>query len=181
MVVGVRLVLLMLLPMLVCTDVDYRIDGSARAAAVFFTDWTDTEPASERVVHVPQVAAYQPGRFFERELPCLLAVLDGQLHDLEAVIIDGYVTLDAAGKPGLGAYLFNALNEKIPVVGVAKTAFQGSLHAVPVLRGGSQTPLYVTAAGMDVQDAAQHIQDMHGTHRNPTLLKRVDRLCRDTA
>ena len=129
-------------------------------------------------MQVPEVAKYQPGRFFERELPCLLAVLDGHLHDVAAVVIDGYVTLDTLGKPGLGTYLFDALDGKIPVIGVAKTAFQGSLHAVPVVRGASRTPLYVTTAGMDVQEAAEYLRDMHGPHRLPTLLKRVDRLCR---
>jgi deoxyribonuclease V len=32
---------------------------------------------------------------------------------------------------------------------------------------------------VDVQDAAAHIQRMHGPSRLPTLLKRADRLCRE--
>lgn len=164
--------------MLACTDVDYRADDSARVAAVFFNNWRDEAPTLEQVKGITEVQPYQAGRFFERELPCLLAVLDGHLRDLDAVIIDGYVTLDAAGRFGLGQHLFEALGGQIPVIGVAKTAFQGSPHAVHVLRGQSQTPLYVTAAGLDLQQAAQHIREMHGAHRLPTLLKRVDRLCR---
>lgn len=169
----------MLLMMLVCTDVDYRPDDSARAAAIFFEFWADETPALERVQRIEQVAPYQPGQFYQRELPCLLAVLSGHLSDLEAVIIDGYVSLDARGRKGLGQYLFEALGTVIPVIGVAKTAFQGSPHALHLRRGNSQTPLYVTAAGIDVQEAAQCIQGLHGLHRMPTLLKRVDRLCRD--
>lgn len=165
--------------MFVCTDVDYRSDDSARAAAVFFEAWSDEKAAREQVAHITQVAPYQAGQFYQRELPCLLAVLGGHQQDLEAVVIDGYVTLDPAGRPGLGQHLFEALHEQIPVIGVAKTAFQGSPHAAQVLRGTSQTPLYVTAAGIDVQQAAQHIRAMHGANRLPTLLKRVDRLCRD--
>ena len=33
-----------------------------------------------------------------------------------------------------------------------------------------------TAAGLDSNTAAGHIRDMHGPHRIPTLLKRVDQL-----
>lgn len=165
--------------MFACTDVDYRMDDSARAAAVFFESWADEKPALERVERLANVAPYQAGQFYQRELPCLLAVLDGHLQGLNAVIIDGYVTLDTAGRSGLGQHLFEALGGQIPVIGVAKTAFQGSPHAAQVLRGTSQTPLYITAAGTGVQEAAQHIREMHGAHRMPTLLKRVDRLCRE--
>jgi len=68
----------------------------------------------------------------------------------------------------------------LPVIGIAKTEFAGAVHAVPVLRGISQRPLYVTAAGIDPRQAAARILAMAGPHRLPTMLKRVDRLCRDT-
>jgi deoxyribonuclease V len=67
----------------------------------------------------------------------------------------------------------------VPVIGVAKTAFHASQLAVPVLRGASQRALLVTSVGVDVQAAAAYIQRMHGPSRLPTLLKRVDRLCRE--
>jgi deoxyribonuclease V len=47
-----------------------------------------------------------------------------------------------------------------------------------VLRGGSARPLYVTAAGLSADEAARRVRDMHGPYRIPTLLKRVDQLCR---
>lgn len=117
--------------MLICTDVDYRPDGTARAAGVLFREWTDAAPTHELVVSVAEVEPYQPGEFYRRELPCLLALLGqvAQAHTLDAVVIDGYVTLDAGGRAGLGAYLFEALASQIPVIGVAKTAFWGSAHA----------------------------------------------------
>ncbi|QFP75401.1 endonuclease V [Deinococcus sp. AJ005] len=166
--------------MLICTDVDYRPDGTARAAGVLFREWTDATPTWELVVPVPQVEPYQPGEFYRRELPCLLALLEGaaQVHTLDAVVIDGYVTLDAGGRAGLGAHLFAALNQQVPVIGVAKTAFQGSGHALAVTRGGSLNPLFVTAAGTDIAQAAAQIARMAGPHRLPTLLKRADTLCR---
>ena len=58
----------------------------------------------------------------------------------------------------------------------AKNPYRGSGFATPVLRGGSKSPLFVTAAGMDVAEAARHVEGMHGKHRIPTLLGWVDRL-----
>lgn len=171
----------MLERMIVCTDVDYRPDGSARAAALLFAGWTDAQPLGEWTRRVDEVEPYLPGEFFRRELPCLLAVLEQVLRvngQLSVVVIDGYVTLDAAGTPGLGAHLHAALGEVVPVVGVAKTAFRGSPHAVAVCRGSSRSALYVTAAGMEPEAAARAVQAMAGPHRLPTLLKRVDQLCR---
>lgn len=95
-----------------------------------------------------------------------------------AVIIDGYVWL-GAGRSGLGAHLYDALGQRIAVVGVAKRRFHGAGDAVPVLRGTSQVPLFVTAVGIDLAEAAEGVRRMHGAHRIPTLLKRVDRLSRD--
>ena len=57
--------------------------------------------------------------------------------------------------------------------------FKGSPHARAVLRGRSAAPLYVTAVGLDVDDAATHVRRMHGDHRVPTLLRRLDHLCRE--
>ncbi len=97
------------------------------------------------------------------------------------VVIDGYVWLSEDRRPGLGARLFEALGGSVVVVGVAKTGFAGSAFAEPVLRGDSAKPLYVTAAGVEASVAAGWIRGMHGEYRVPTLLRRVDRLCRDAA
>jgi deoxyribonuclease V len=78
----------------------------------------------------------------------------------------------------LGWHLFDALESKIPVIGVAKSRFEGA-PAHEVYRGASRRPLYVTAAGMTLAKAAANIQAMHGAHRIPTLLQRVDRLARE--
>ncbi|MCA9705979.1 MAG: endonuclease V, partial [Myxococcales bacterium] len=125
-------------------------------------------------------APYVPGQLYLRELPCLLAVLERVARPLDAVLVDGYAVLDDLGRPGLGAHLHAALERRVPVVGVAKTHFRGST-AVEVLRGGSTRPLYVTAVGMGPERAAEGVGRMHGPHRIPTLLRRVDRLCRDAS
>jgi deoxyribonuclease V len=104
---------------------------------------------------------------------------------LETVVVDGYVWL--GGEPGLGARLFAALGKRVPVIGVAKSHWGGGKrHAdVPpecrelsITRGGSARPLYVTAAGIDVEHAAALVPQMHGAHRIPTLIKDVDTLVR---
>ena len=66
----------------------------------------------------------------------------------------------------------------MPVIGVAKTAFAGASLAVPLIRGQSQKPLYVSAAGLEAARAVECVGKMHGEFRLPTLLKRVDGLCR---
>lgn len=167
-----------------CLDVDYRASGAV-AAAVLFEDWSQAEPTDEVAVCVPTVEPYQPGSFYLRELPCLVAVLQRCPSDLGVIVVDGYVWL-SDGKPGLGAHLWEALGQKTPVVGVAKNSWKGhrestelnSKSAVPILRGASQKSLWVTSAGVDLQGAAQLVRAMAGSYRIPALLKAVDALCR---
>jgi deoxyribonuclease V len=162
---------------ILCVDVDYRSD-CAVAAGVGIRAWPDAEAALERAVRIPGAPApYEPGAFYRRELPPLRALLDA-LGDLPAVVVvDGYVWL-GEGRPGLGAHLFEALARRVPVVGVAKEAFAGNALALPVLRGASRRPLYVTAAGLDARSAAADVARMHGPGRAPSILRRVDRLAR---
>jgi deoxyribonuclease V len=170
----------------VALDVDYREDASgaehAMAAAVVFEAWSDGAARCECVTRVEGVKPYVPGRFFERELPCLLAAIEAVKAKgitVDGVVVDAYVWL-AEAKPGLGAHLWTALGERVPVVGVAKTRFDGAESVQSeVLRGQSQKPLYVTSAGIERSAAAEGVAAMHGAHRVPTLLARVDRLCRE--
>ncbi len=163
--------------MIAAVDVDYR-DTEALAACVLFRDWTDAVSAAEVTERIAQVAEYQPGQFYKRELPCLLAVLKKVPTPLDVIVVDGYVWLGTETRPGLGAHLYEALGRTIPVIGVAKTRFQSATLARPLRRGDSQRPLFITAVGMDVADARRLIASMHGPHRIPTLLKAVDQLCR---
>lgn len=167
--------------MLACIDVSYG-ERDAVAACLLFRNWGDTVEQRALTARVAEVAPYQPGAFYLRELPCLLAVLRKVEEPLDVVVVDGYVWLsaDPESRPGLGARLFEALGGRVVVVGVAKTGFHGAeAFAKAVLRGKSARPLYVTAAGAELVVAAGWIRAMHGEHRIPTLLRRVDRLCRD--
>jgi deoxyribonuclease V len=163
--------------MIAFVDVDYRQRGAV-AACVVASNWSDSTPAAEFAEHIAEVQAYIPGEFYKRELPCLLAVL-AKAGDVEAVVIDGNVWL-GPGRPGLGAHLHEALNQTSIIIGVAKTRFAGADSVTaPVFRGGSKTPLWVTAIGAELECASDAVRSMHGAHRIPTLIKRVDRLCRE--
>jgi deoxyribonuclease V len=163
--------------MIASVDVGYN-DNTARAACVTFGDWDAAEPTGEFVLDIDQVEPYVPGQFYRRELPCVLAILAELIVKPAAIVIDGYVYLDDAERKGLGGHLFEALNKTTPVIGVAKTRFATATSAVEVFRGASDRPLFVTAAGVDQNKAADRIRQMHGENRIPTLLKRVDQLSR---
>lgn len=164
--------------MIACIDVDYRSDVAV-TACVGIRDWGDANPCVERVRRSQHEAAdYIPGEFYRRELPCILDVL-ATVDDVTVVVVDGYVWL-AKNRPGLGAHLHAALGGGVTVVGVAKTPFRDNDAAVALTRGGSDRPLYITAAGIELSAAADAIGRMAGAHRMPAILKRVDRLARDS-
>jgi deoxyribonuclease V len=156
-------------------DVHYLGSGGARAAAVLAADAAFSVLLGEQITVVPEVMPYRPGEFYLRELPPLRAVLRG-LRGLSLLVVDGYVDLDPAGRPGLGARAH--AEPGVPVIGVAKSAFRTATHAVPVLRGAATRPLFVTAAGMSRRDAADLVQAMAGRFRLPDALRRADALAR---
>lgn len=156
-------------------DVHYLGSGGARAAAVLAADAAFSVVLGEQITVVPEVMPYRPGEFYLRELPPLRAVLRG-VRGLSLLVVDGYVDLDPAGRPGLGAHAHAELG--VPVIGVAKSAFRTATHAVPVLRGAATRPLFVTAAGMSRHDAADLVRTMAGRCRIPDALRRADALAR---
>ena len=164
-------------PNILALDVHYEIQR-AIAAAVGFCGWDALQSNSELVVVLDQVADYQPGEFYRRELPCLLALVDRLDALPDFLLIDGYVWLDGNQRPGLGAKLYEALDKQVPIIGVATTRFHAAV-TIEVLRGTSRSPLFVTAVGVDTELAATWIQKMAGSHRIPTLLRQVDQLCRN--
>lgn len=167
--------------MLLAIDVHYA-DDAVTTGAVGFASWTDAVPSAEWVHRGPSSAApYEPGQFYRRELPHAIraAVAASTTHSLDAIVVDAHVWLEP-DRPGLGAHLFAALGNAVPVVGVAKSKYRDGV-AIAVLRGESRSPLWVTAEGCDPMIAASHVRAMHGPHRLPTLLQRVDHLARGLA
>jgi deoxyinosine 3'endonuclease (endonuclease V) len=163
--------------MIFAFDVAYNENNIAQAVGIGFEKWTDERP---KVIHkefIIGLESYTPGEFYKRELPCIEKILGKlDLGTIDTMIIDGYVYLDN-GRPGLGAHLFNKLDQKIPIIGIAKTAFENnSIYIREIKRGQSTKPLYISAAGILLDDAAVLIQKMDGNYRIPTLLSKLDQL-----
>ena len=156
-------------------DVHYPDGGGARAALLVAADLRFATVVAGHTAWLDRVQPYRPGGFYARELPPLRAVL-ALGGALRLLLVDGYVDLDPAGRPGLGAYVHQETG--LPVIGVAKTAFRGATHAVPVTRGGSTRPLYVTGTGLSLSRAVEIVRDLHGGYRLPDALRRVDALAR---
>ena len=156
----------------VAVDVHYLGSGGARAAAVVATDARFSEVVAERTEVLAEVLPYRPGEFYLRELPPMRTVLSG----LSLLVVDGYADLDSGGRPCLGAHAHAEFG--VPVIGVAKSAFRTATHAVPVLRGTSVRPLFVTAAGMPRDEAVDLVRHMAGQHRLPDAIRRADTLAR---
>ena len=123
---------------------------------------------------------YEPGAIYKRELPLLRSIIGELSCPLDAIVIDGYVWLGGNDEPGLGAHLFQSLGQAIPVIGAAKTRYQYDNWSTPMTRGASNRPLFVTAAGIKCEVAANAVCRMHGDHRIPTILRLVDQIARDS-
>jgi deoxyribonuclease V len=156
-------------------DVCYLGSGGARAALAAACDPQFSSVAWSKTAITAVAADYRPGEFWRRELPPLRSVCQG-VTGLALIVVDGYVDLDPAGRPGLGARVHAEFG--VPVIGVAKTFFRSAVHAAQVCRGQSARPLYVTAAGMSVADAARLVAQMAGRYRIPDALRLADRLAR---
>ncbi len=161
-------------------DVHYDSDGST-AACVVFEKWTDSIPTDIIRTIGDRPSPYRPGRFFERELPCLMAVIERAGRRFDTIVIDGYVHLKAEVGKGLGVCLFESLSYAPAVIGVAKTPLEVADRFVPICRGKSRRPLFVSAMGCSMDYAAQSILGMHGPYRIPTLLKLADHHARGNA
>ncbi len=163
--------------MIFATDVQYA-ESSALAAGLLFPHWKSDETNQYILKTINQIAPYEPGAFYKRELPCILSLLEDVDLNLDAIVIDGFVTLGNEEKDGLGMHLYNAIQQSTPIIGVAKKAFIGTPDLCQIFRGKSNNPLYITSVGIPLSEAKELIVQMHGVNRIPTLLKKVDQLCR---
>jgi deoxyribonuclease V len=157
-------------------DVSYS-GGHAHAACVVFSSWSDDSAIDIFQISVPGIRPYRAGRFFERELPPLLAVLERSGGRFSHIVIDGYVHL-RNDEMGLGGHLHQVLPYPATVIGVAKSALVVADRFVTVVRGRSAKPLFVSAIGCSIGAAAEAIVGMHGPYRIPTLLRLADRISR---
>ncbi|SDH64056.1 endonuclease V [Nitrosomonas sp. Nm132] len=163
--------------LILAIDVQYD-KTNGLVAGVALKSWTDASPSNIYVSKIENVDDYLPGQFYQRELPCIFKLLNEHSLRPEYIVVDGYVYLDGCSKPGLGKQLYDALHGKVKVIGVAKRSYVGISEEYAIFRGSSKKPRYITSAGETLSAAKLHIMSMHGVHRIPTMLKKVDQLCR---
>ena len=162
------------MPQIVALDTAY-FSEFALTAGVLFPAWSAAQPADTFRIRSKIESDYISGQFYKRELPCIVRFLDQAPWRPDLIIIDGYVTL-AGDRMGLGMHLYEAVDKRIPIIGVAKHSFKNHETAMPILRGKSKRPLFITAVGICLKEAAKNIQAMSGPGRIPNLLKIVDNL-----
>ncbi|WP_230661055.1 endonuclease V [Psychrobacter sp. I-STPA10] len=162
-------------------DVHYQEENGkiiAHVAGVRFQGIEQNQILAEYQTTVSDVAPYESGQFYKREMPCLLALIEQVSQPYDVIIIDGYVWLDGVQKAGLGKYLYDHLNDKKPIIGIAKNQFCDISDEYAVWRGRSKHPLYVTSIGIDTLQAKDMVSKLAGEHRIPTIVTHVDRLGR---
>lgn len=165
--------------MILAIDVHYK-ETYAKAVGVLF-NWEDETPNEIVTAIINEVAEYESGQFYKRELPCIMQLLQKiDLSFIEVIIIDGHIYVNNDKTYGLGGYLYQALEEKIPIIGVAKKSFINTNEvSIPILRGKSKVTLYISAIGYKIEKALQNIEDMNGYYRIPTILKYLDTITKE--
>lgn len=164
-------------------DVHYEGD-TAFVCGIVFSDHTQTEPDKVYYSELTVSSDYEAGEFYKRELPCIIKLIEE--HELfpKVIIVDGFSYLDNNRRAGLGAHLYKYLGQQdkyVSVIGVAKNPMTDTPEEWKVFRGDSLKPLYVKAIDLDDRFSRDIVSNMSGAHRIPTLLKLVDRLCREKA
>lgn len=159
----------------------YYFDNKAKTVCLEFTEWSEDKNFKVHSEILENIDEYISGEFYKRELPCIISLLNKfDLKNIEIIIIDGFVFLDDENKFGLGAYLYEKMNKKIPIIGVAKTNFATiESNKRKLYRGKSIKPLFITAIGIELDEAVGKIKSMNGEYRIPTLLKELDRITKE--
>ncbi|MEU5786674.1 deoxyribonuclease V [Micromonospora purpureochromogenes] len=177
-------------------DVAYAESGDLLAAAVTVLD-AATLAVVDRAVSVGRPAfAYVPGLFAFRELPALLAALDGLTVQPELLVCDGH-GLAHPRRFGLACHL--GVVTGLPAIGVGKTRLVGE-SAEPGPRRGDSTPLvdggetvgrvlrtrdgvkpvFVSVGHrMSLANAVDQVLALTPRYRLPETTRTADRLCRD--
>lgn len=164
--------------MILIFDTFYRNDNTAKTVCIKFNSF-DSDVIENTYFSIKEdVEPYVSGEFYKRELPCVMELIEQiDLKDVGCIVVDGYVNHNE--KEVLGAKLYHALDDEIPIIGVAKNKFIGENQSIEVYRGESKKPLYVTSIGISNIDAASQIKNMYGEYRLPYMIKKVDSFSRE--
>ena len=155
----------------------YYFEDKAKTVCLIFEQWNSLEIKNSFTEIISNIENYVSGEFYKRELPCILSLISKlDLTKIEYIIIDGFVYLDDNGKFGLGAYLYQKISRKIPIIGVAKTDFISlNKNKQLLFRGKSKKPLFITSIGINIDEAKEKIKIMSGEYRIPNMLKELDK------
>lgn len=171
-------------------DVQY-VGDTGFAAGILFSSPSSSTPLQTLLYTHDSCAPYVAGQFYKRELPPILGLLALCATPPATILVDGFVDL-GDGRAGMGRHLYEHLGTTTPIVGVAKNPFrrggrgddaQDEILSIglPVFRGISSRPLYVTSAGVDAEAAEALVLGLHGKNRQPTMLKLADAEARRAA
>ncbi|GLW06984.1 endonuclease V [Microtetraspora sp. NBRC 13810] len=176
-------------------DVGYAAAGDEVTGAVVVLDAGTLEVVDRAVVRERARFPYVPGLFAFRELPPLLAALEGLRVAPQLLVCDGY-GLAHPRRFGLACHL--GVLTGLPTVGVAKTAFVGR-HEDPAPGRGSWTPIVldgdVVGRALRTRDgvkpvyvsqghrvglgnACAHVLRLAPHYRLPEPIRQADRLSR---
>lgn len=118
-------------------DVGYEAQGRLTRAAVAVLSYPDLAPVAHSVARLPTSFPYVPGLLSFRELPAVLAAIDGLAVRPDLYLCDGQ-GLAHPRRFGIACHLGVLLD--VPSIGVAKTRLIGS-HAEPPREQGGWVPL----------------------------------------
>ncbi|WP_281950794.1 endonuclease V [Nitrosophilus kaiyonis] len=164
--------------MILIVDVGYKKD-KACVVGLEIENFENEKIKNIYKIECKNFAEYIPGKFYKRELPCIIKLIKEYKLNPDIIIIDGYVYLDGFNQKGLGAYLYDKLNRIVKIIGVAKNKYFLISNHFELYRGKSKKPLYITSAGIDFEKAKNIIKNMKGDFRIPNLLKRADKESKD--
>lgn len=166
-------------------DSYYYSDTNCYTVGLVFDQWNSKEPLYILESTVTEFSPYVPGKFWKRELPGILSIIQKiNLLEFDTILLDGFTGLiDSSGirSSGLGEKLEANINmhSRLSIIGVAKTLFgKSDLCSSPVYRGQAKTPLWVSVTpGSEVSlpTAANYVKSMHGDYKIPSILKQLDK------
>lgn len=91
----------------------YYFENKAKIVGILFLDWEDEQPIQVVSMCKENIATYESGAFYKRELPCIIDLVDKiNLVEITCIILDSFVYLDDDKKMGLGGYLYEYLKKR---------------------------------------------------------------------
>ena len=92
----------------------YYAGNKAKVVGVLFENFSDEKPLKIISKVVGNVAPYESGSFYKRELPCIVSLLqDLDVRDISPIVIDGFVYLGDDSRYGLGGHSYERLERRV--------------------------------------------------------------------